>query len=158
MSNNEIFKTIEGYNNYKVSNLGYVINKKNKIIKSCISNRGYKLVALYDKKIRKIFNLHKLIAQTFLIKENENDEVDHINGNKNDNRLENLRFCTKSENLKNRPIFYKKISTISGEHHIYIKNNRFNVIFRHNKLKHFSSYTDLNEAIKKRDELIKNMN
>lgn len=158
MNNNEIFKQIEGFNNYKVSNLGYVINKKNKILKTCISNRGYLMVQLYDKNIRRIFNLHKLIAETFLIKENENYEIDHINGDKKDNKIENLRFCSRSENLKNRKIFYRKTSTQTGEHHIYKNKNSFTLLIRHNKCNHRSTHKDLNEAINKRDELINNIN
>lgn len=158
MNNNEIFKTIEGFENYKASSLGYIINKKNKILKPFFSNRGYLVVQLSNKLYRRSFNLHKLIAETFLIKENEKDEIDHINNNKQDNRLENLRYCSRSDNLKNRPIFYKKSSPLSGEHHIYKKNKKFLVLIRHNKLNHSSTHKDINEAIKIRDELINNIN
>ena len=53
------------------------------------------------------FYIHKLVAKTF-IKNNDKKYVDHINRIRNDNRLENLRWVTCSENNKNRKSWAKK--------------------------------------------------
>ena len=54
------------------------------------SGRGYKIVQIR----RKNYYLHRLLAQAFLPNYSKNLQVDHINGNKEDNRLENLRLVT----------------------------------------------------------------
>lgn len=107
---NEIWKVIENYPNYEVSNLGRVRNIQTKhILNPRITNRGYYRVALYDgnktfinKRHGKDIPIHLLVLSAFVPKPKGNYEVDHINLNKFDNRLENLRWVTRKENLKSR--------------------------------------------------------
>ena len=100
----EIWKEIEGYPNYCVSNKGRIKNlNRNKILKGT-SNGRYKVVLIGGKNYKR-FYLHRLVAMTFIPKPKEyedidisNLEVDHINGDVLDNCVENLRWCTKKEN------------------------------------------------------------
>ena len=102
----EQWKAIEGYSNYEVSTYGRVRNiKTNKIVKPRPTNRGYLRVALYSdngKKYGKDITIHSLVLNAFSVKPEGNYEPDHINLNKFDNRLENLRWVTRKENLKSR--------------------------------------------------------
>lgn len=105
VENIEVFgweAAIPNYPEYKVTKDGQVIGKRGKPMKGCIDKNGYKEVVLsYYPNFQKNFLVHRLILSTFSPIENmENYDVNHINGNKLDNRLENLEWCTRSENIK----------------------------------------------------------
>lgn len=92
----EIWKIIEGFENYEVSNLGNVRNKV-KIMKLHDNGKGYLKVRLTNSKGSKYFYVHRLVLITFSGHE-ENKVVDHINGIRKDNRLENLRWLANIDN------------------------------------------------------------
>ncbi|MGL5711089.1 MAG: NUMOD1 domain-containing DNA-binding protein [Cetobacterium sp.] len=74
------------------------IFKKRKLYKN--KKNGYLYVGLTINNIRKTYRAHKIIALCFLKKENESDIVMHINNIKTDNRIENLKYGSVSENTK----------------------------------------------------------
>ena len=96
----EIWKTIKGFENYEVSNLGNVKskqpNKKEKILKFRVSKFGYYRVMLSG---AKAFLVHRLVALAFIPNNENKPEVNHVNSNKNDNTVENLEWSTRSENI-----------------------------------------------------------
>ena len=107
----EIWKTIEGYEGYEISNLARVRSKdrivsfsngvdhfyRSEIMKPAKSN-GYLTIRLSNnKKIIRTQYIHRLIANTFLDKIEGKNCINHINGDRSDNRLENLEWCTYSE-------------------------------------------------------------
>lgn len=95
----EIWKDIKGYENlYKISNFGNVKNKDNKIIKQ-FDNQGYLCVDLSKKNIRKHYRVHRLVMCNFNDNNNHKLDINHIDGNKYNNRLDNLEWCTRKENL-----------------------------------------------------------
>jgi len=76
------------------------IYNKHKQLKSFRGNGGYDRINLNRKK----YSVHRLVAETFLENPDNKPYVDHINRNPKDNRLENLRWATGSENNMNRNI------------------------------------------------------
>lgn len=114
---NENWRDIEGYEGlYQVSNLGRVkslerdVNsrsgkrkEKEKILKQ--NNNRYMYVGLSKNCKTKCFTVHRLVAKAFLPNPENKPQIDHINTDKSDNRVENLRWVTPKENMKN-PITY----------------------------------------------------
>lgn len=113
----EIFKTVEGFKDYQVSNLGRVISNKNgkpTFLKPQQDAVGYLHVRLYKEdnslgsygakrgKRPKLFKVHRLVAETFISKQESDQElhVNHINADKTDNRVENLEWVTHGENIR----------------------------------------------------------
>ena len=87
----EEYKTIEGYENYEISNLGNVKSKKTgKILKQSLHN-GYYAVSVSKNSKSKHLDIHRIIALSFIPNPNNKSCVDHINRMKTDNSLENLR-------------------------------------------------------------------
>lgn len=108
---NEIWKDIVGYEGlYQVSNLGNVKSLnyrgtgKEKVI-SLTNKAGYYLVSLK----RTLYRVHRLVALAFIPNPENKPFVDHINGIRSDNRVENLRWCTNKENI-NFPLARKNKS------------------------------------------------
>ena len=111
--NCEEWKQIVGFPNYEISTKGNIrtkerLNNKNDIKKSKLlskrkNNVGYEYVILSNKTQKhKTLTVHRLMAKTFLNNYSDNLEVNHINGIKDDNRIENLEMTTHSENVKKR--------------------------------------------------------
>lgn len=97
---NEIWKTIPFEDNYEVSDRGKVRNKDTKHIKSLRKDRyGYQRVTLYPS--GKTYTIHRLVLLSFM-PEKQNESINHINGDKEDNTIENLEWCTTSYNSLHR--------------------------------------------------------
>lgn len=96
----EIWRDITGYEGlYQVSNCGRVKSfyHGGRILKQSLK-RGYMFVELYLNTNGKIHIVHRLVAQAFIPNPLNKLEVNHINGIKTDNRVENLEWVTRSEN------------------------------------------------------------
>ncbi len=96
----EIWKDIEGYEDYKVSNLARVKSLKfgkERILKQGIDNHGYPVVTLCNG-TQKNFKIHRMVAIAFIPNPCNKPEVNHKWGNKLDNRATELEWATKSEN------------------------------------------------------------
>ena len=98
----EIWKTIAEAPNYEISTKGNVRNKTSKrmLKPQAFGATGYKQVSLKIKETNKYQKryIHRLVAQTFIDNPENKREVNHINGDKLDNRLSNLEWVTSSEN------------------------------------------------------------
>lgn len=103
----ENWKTINNYPNYEISTIGRVRNKKTKRI-LIQSNRGnYLCISLSKNNVSKSFNIHRIVGENFLPNFFGKKTIDHINRNKKDNRLINLRWATMKEQSQNRISIYK---------------------------------------------------
>ena len=87
------------YDDYEVSSLGRVRNATNKNILSNIDrNRtGYLRVYLFKDHKKKRYFIHRLVAEAFLPKKQEKDFVNHKDGNKQNNKIDNLEYVTKKQ-------------------------------------------------------------
>jgi hypothetical protein len=84
--------------NYEISIDGWVMNKRSgRILKPEDDQRGYWRVNLYGKHQK----IHRLIAKAFIPNLENKPLIDHINGDRKDNRIENLRWATYAENNMN---------------------------------------------------------
>lgn len=110
----EIWKDIQGYEGlYQVSNLGRVkslkrlsndrggyrtIEEKIKNTRSC--RKDYQIINLSKNGTFKTYRLHRLVAETFIPNHNNYPQVNHIDGNKQNNCVSNLEWCNNSYNQK----------------------------------------------------------
>lgn len=96
-----VWKDIPGFGDrYAVSNTGNVSNKATgRILKPWRDNIGYRKVALCQNGYCKQVFVHRLVADAFIEKKAEGLEVNHKDGDKANNAVDNLEWCTKSENL-----------------------------------------------------------
>lgn len=110
----EIWKDIKGYEGlYQVSNLGrikslkksylvndpkqnrtYIKNNKEIIKKIFLDNKGYYITTIY----RNRFRVHRLVAEAFIPNPNNYPVVNHIDGNKQNNHVDNLEWCSYKDN------------------------------------------------------------
>ena len=93
-----MYEMVKNYPNYSVNSLGEVFNNRTgRKLKPSI-NKGYSLVYLYNENGRKCFLVHRLVAETFIPNENQYPEVNHKDENPQNNRVENLEWCTSKYN------------------------------------------------------------
>ena len=92
----EEFRVLKDFDNYKISNLGriYSIKRRACLKVKKLGNSGYYQVRLFKDGSYIYKNLHRLIAETFISNPNNYRTVNHINGNKLDNRVDNLEWAS----------------------------------------------------------------
>ena len=94
---------VKGYPNYLIYPDGRVWSKKRKLFLKPDDNRdGYLILNLCKDGIKKTHKIHRLVAEHYIPNPDNKPCVDHWNGKRNDNRVENLRWATYSENGQNR--------------------------------------------------------
>lgn len=94
---------IPEYPGYFVSDCGEIFSEKQtfrKQMKTGTTETGYKVARFYVNKKGYTKKVHRLVAQMFLPNSRHLTEINHKNGIKTDNRVENLEWCTRSENIK----------------------------------------------------------
>lgn len=101
----EVWKDVPGYCwGYQASDLGrirstnYIGSRKTKVMKPRKNRWGYLEVTLWVEDKPKTVSVHKMVANTFLQKPDWAEVINHKNGNKSDNRVENLEWSTYKAN------------------------------------------------------------
>lgn len=108
---NEEWQNIKNYSTYMISNYGRVkslekISRTNgriyptKILKNHINTKGYYDVDLCENGIQRRHRVHRLVAEAFIVNKYKKPQVNHIDCNKQNNRIDNLEWCDNSENQK----------------------------------------------------------
>ena len=113
--NVEVFRSIENYDNYAVSSFGRVKNVRTGIILKARNDKdGYLRVNLYEDAIRKTHQVHRLVANALIDNPDDKLCVDHIDNNRTNNYISNLRFATNKENSQNRKLSSRNTSKVKG--------------------------------------------
>ena len=92
---------IEQFPDYYVDKNGIVYSKKygkTKVIKQQDHYKGYKIVTLVHKDLKKTLKVHRLVACAYIANPLNKEQVNHIDGNKSNNVVSNLEWSTQSEN------------------------------------------------------------
>ena len=144
----EQYKIIKDFPNYEVSNFGRVRNiKTGKILKPYFDSVGYYQVSLYIDGILYKKYIHKLVTEYFIANPYNKNYVDHINNNKLDNNVSNLRYCTQQENCMNRKIGSNNTSNYKGISNDKKANRWLARININGKSKHLGRFDNIEDAV-----------
>lgn len=144
----EVWRDIPEYEGlYQVSNYGNVkslarnncnVCLKDRILKYSKNHQGYKQVALFKKSKQKSFKIHKLVALAFIPNPNNYPCINHIDGNKQNNCVDNLEWCTYSHN--NKEAYRLGLNKVSKKVNQYDLDNNF--------IKQWDSLADVQRELK----------
>ena len=155
----EEWKDIKNYEGlYQVSNLGNVKslerNKSNgkglvkideKILTQNITNWGYCKVALYKNGARKYYKVHRLVAEAFIPNPNNKEQINHIDGNKLNNNVNNLEWNTRIENMN-----HARINGLCGNNtdsnYILLKDNNGKIISQYDGKTKLANIININSG------------
>ena len=127
----EIWKPIPGIfsDRYSVSNLGRAKSEKNsgvRILKSCCGSNGYPKLTLCIDNTMYNFSVHVLVAELFIGDRPSGCDINHINGIKTDNKVSNLEYVTRKENIQHSHML--GLQTQFGEGHHLSKISETDVV------------------------------
>ena len=128
----EIWKEVEGYEGlYQVSNLGRV-KSKNKTLHPNTNTYGYKHVTLSKDNVQKTVLVHRLVASAFIGNPSGKPQINHKDGNKNNNAESNLEWVTQESNnrhaIETNLRQVKKVAAVDNSGNVIkVLNNRMEV-------------------------------
>lgn len=120
----EIWKPVPYDARYMVSNFGNIKGPRREHLAGGMDKNGYRIFGVWNKGFCKTLKVHRVVAEAFLGQIPEGMQVNHKNGVKSDNRLENLEVVTASENVKHafdvlgkKPLGKHSNRPNGGKHH-----------------------------------------
>jgi hypothetical protein len=142
-----------GFPNYAIHSDGHVINlKRGKLVEGSLDRYGYKHVNLYNSTDVKTFTIHRLVGLAFIPAIDGKEEIDHINRNRSDNRVENLRWADHYDNQYNKG---PNKTNALGQKNICMFDKYFRVRITKNKIIVFEKqFNTLKDAIQARDHFL----
>ncbi len=162
----EEWKDIKGYEGlYQISNLGRVKSlpkvrdlyfRTDERILALSTHKGYLQVGLHKNNKRKLYRVHRLVAETFIPNPNNYKEVNHKDCNKQNNYIDNLEWCDRKYNVSYSKGNMKKqhnckLPKVSNEKYIRYKNGSFEVTVHK---KYYGRFKLLDDAISVRDKIL----
>lgn len=143
-----VWLPIKGYENYEVSICGQVRNTKTKrILKLFVDTKGYYHVTLCRNCKPKTHRIHRLVANAFIPKlDITKTYMDHIDNNRLNNTVSNLRWCTPQQNNFNSQLSSRNTSTIKGVSFNKNKNKWECYICFNNKKIHLGFFDKIDDA------------
>ena len=133
MLTTEQWTTIKESPKYQVSTFGRVRNSSGLILKTYTINSGYESIKFTENYARKSHLVHRLVANNFLVRQQNHTEVNHIDCNKHNNTVDNLEWCTGSENKQHAiaagkfDAIYTTKNTLGKKHKLTCKSKYHNV-------------------------------
>jgi hypothetical protein len=173
----EVWKDIEGYEGlYQVSNFGRVKScekmvvhfrggfrkLKEKVRKLSKDSDGYLILDLHKDGVGKFKKVYRLVANAFLENNSNKSQVNHINGIKHDNKIDNLEWCTNSENQKHAFSIGLKLPQINNEKCVMMFNkNGSQFIMEFTSISKASKFlgcngSDITSTLKGRQKSVRN--
>lgn len=95
----EVWKEIIGFEKYKISNYGRILGCNGNILKFGKSHNGYQTISLYNKGVKVTPRINRLVGLYFIPNPENKPQINHIDGIKTNNHVDNLEWCTISENV-----------------------------------------------------------
>ena len=139
---------INGYENYELFRDGSVYSHLTKRILKQNYSKGYKYYIFVNNKKNKVHKVHRLVAEYFIPNPDKLPIVDHINQIRDDNRLENLRWASHSDNTLNTNYYDKPLKNI------FKRPYGFQISFLRNKLNYRKWCKTEEQAILQRDLML----
>lgn len=142
-------------NIYLVSNMGRIksfqSNSKGKILKGNVDSNGYIRYNLIIKSISTHITIHRIVAIHFISNPHSYTIVDHINGDKFNNTVENLRWCDKKNNNLNTKLSSKNTSGHKG---VSLQRGLWITTWSQNGISKKESFKNKNDAIEFRNKMV----
>jgi len=117
--NGELWHNVLGFHGYWVNKKGEILGRRGKKLALGKSTKGYPQIMLKTKQITKGFRIHRLVAEYFIYNDNPKvkNQVNHIDGNKDKNSVENLEWCSNKENHEHKMKNNLNVALKGSKHH-----------------------------------------
>lgn len=141
----EVWKEIHGFGGkYSVSNAGRIKNNwRGNVFKLFLNTGGYPVANLRYKRHRTICQVHRLVAKAFIPNPENKKTVNHKNGIRYDNRIDNLEWATYSEQQYHAYSALGKVGAMTGRpSHLNSNAKKIIAIFKDGSIKEYGSLKD----------------